>query len=428
MILKSKIFGEKCRTVVEKNKKSLKSGIVGEGMTLLPATNTKNEKVIKEKGWKVSKLGDLLEFKNGLNYTTSDSGEEILIVGVGDFKDNFYIDETKLSTIKVNKIPDDYLMKNGDMVFVRSNGNKALIGRVLYSRDISSRVTHSGFTIRARNKSDSIRNEYCATYCSSELIKRQFMTKGGGSNINNLNQKLLSDIEMKVPPLDEQDKILTILDVWNKAIILKENLIEQKKEQKKGLMQRLLTGEVRLPGFDGEWQEVALGEITDISTGKKDNQDKVEYGEYPFFVRSENVERINSYSFDGEAILIPGDGKIGQIYHYIVGKFDYHQRVYKISDFSEISSGKFIYFYLSQFFHKEAMRYSAKATVDSLRLPMLTGMKIKLPALAEQNEIVGVLNIVDKEISLLEENLIYLKRQKQGLMQLLLTGKVRVKV
>lgn len=250
-----------------------------------------------------------------------------------------------------------------------------------------------------------------------------------GTGVPTLNRNDVHVHKIPIPKSAvEQQKIASILSTWDKAIELKEKLIEQKKEQKKGLMQRLLTGEVRLPGFDGEWQEVALGEITDISTGKKDNQDKVEYGKYPFFVRSENVERINSYSFDGEAILIPGDGRIGQIYHYIVGKFDYHQRVYKISDFSEISSGKFIYFYLSQFFHKEAMRYSAKATVDSLRLPMLTGMKIKLPALAEQNEIVGVLNIVDKEISLLEENLIYLKRQKQGLMQLLLTGKVRVKV
>lgn len=149
--------------------------------------------------WKVEKLGDLLEFKNGLNYRVGDIGEEIFLVGVSEFKDNFLIDEGRLSTINVQSIPDDYLMKNGDFVFVRSNGSKELIGRVLFAKNITKKVTHSGFTIRARSKSNVVLNEYCALFCSSHLVKKQFMTKGGGSNINNLNQQLLSDIDIILP-------------------------------------------------------------------------------------------------------------------------------------------------------------------------------------------------------------------------------------
>lgn len=379
--------------------------------------------------WDELLLKDMAEVIDGDRSSNYPSGDDIvkegkLFLSTKNIIDSFFnfnevrfITEEKFNSIKKGKLKKDDLV-------ITMRGSIGSVARFSGEQFDTALINAQMSIIRPI----SVNSDYLWSALNSIIMPRYLKKITSGSAQPQLTKKDVEKIPVILPTLPEQKKIASILSIWDKAIELKEKLIEQKKEQKKGLMQRLLTGEVRLPGFDGEWQEVALGEITDISTGKKDNQDKVEYGKYPFFVRSENVERINSYSFDGEAILIPGDGRIGQIYHYIVGKFDYHQRVYKISDFSEISSGKFIYFYLSQFFHKEAIRYSAKATVDSLRLPMLTGMKIKLPALAEQNEIVGVLNIVDKEISLLEENLIYLKRQKQGLMQLLLTGKVRVKV
>ena len=83
----------------------------------------------------------------------------------------------------------------------------------------------------------------------------------------------------------------------------------------------------------GEQETKRFGDIAHIKTGSRNNQDKVENGEYPFFVRSATVERINSYSFEGEAILVPGEGDIGNIFHYTIGRFDVHQRVYKISNF-----------------------------------------------------------------------------------------------
>ena len=87
---------------------------------------------------------------------------------------------------------------------------------------------------------------------------------------------------------------------------------------------------LRFPEFSEEWKEKKIGEVAKINTGKKDTQNKVENGKYPFFVRSQIIEKINSYSYDGEAILTAGDGVgVGKVFHYINGKFDYHQRVYK---------------------------------------------------------------------------------------------------
>lgn len=94
--------------------------------------------------------------------------------------------------------------------------------------------------------------------------------------------------------------------------------------------------DLRFPEFEknGEWVETTIEQVAKVTTGNKDTQNKVENGKYPFFVRSQTVERINSYSFDGEAILTSGDGVgVGKNFHYINGKFDFHQRVYCIYDF-----------------------------------------------------------------------------------------------
>ena len=101
-----------------------------------------------------------------------------------------------------------------------------------------------------------------------------------------------------------------------------------------------------------------MGELSAIKTGSSDLQDAVPGGDYPFFVRSDEVERSNHYLYDGEAILVPGEGRLGEIFHYIVGKFDYHQRVYKISDFDGIR-GKFVYHAMRNSFKEHALRNTA---------------------------------------------------------------------
>ena len=169
--------------------------------------------------------------------------------------------------------------------------------------------------------------------------------------------------------------------------------------------------------------------LSEISTGKKDLKDNVENGKYPFFVRSANVERINSYSYDGEAVLIPGDGvNVGKIYHYIIGKFDYHQRVYKISDFNDCVRGKYVYYYLSEKFLRQVKRDSQKASVDSLRLPTIQKMKIKFPpSLNEQNKIISLLSAIDNKINLLENKYGQYCDFKRYLMQQIFAQKLRIK-
>ncbi|WP_413823864.1 restriction endonuclease subunit S, partial [Methanobrevibacter sp. UBA337] len=177
--------------------------------------------------------------------------------------------------------------------------------------------------------------------------------------------------------------------------------------------------------YGDTWQSSKLHFLADIKTGNKDLKDNVKGGKYPFFVRSNHVERINSYSFDGEAILIPGDGNVGQIYHYIIGKFDFHQRVYKISDFDSNIMGKYIYYYFQKNFLKEALRNSVKATVDSLRLPTIKNFIINYPSIKEQEKIVKMLNNIEKKINLLYKQQDALNDFKKFCLQNLFEGKLR---
>jgi type I restriction enzyme M protein len=176
----------------------------------------------------------------------------------------------------------------------------------------------------------------------------------------------------------------------------------------------------------GSWKTVKLGDIAKIKTGSKNNQDKTPDGKYPFYVRSDKILRIDTYSHDGEAILVPGEGRIGEIFHYIDGKFDVHQRVYKISDFSEKVHGKYLYYYLQMFFGKHAGSSSVKATVDSLRLPTFQDFEILLPDLEEQKRIATLLTAMDLSIKKSAKLSSEQTRLKRSLMQNLLSGKARV--
>lgn len=249
-----------------------------------------------------------------------------------------------------------------------------------------------------------------------------------GTRMPRADWDIVSNYPILLPPLAEQEKIAEILSLWDKAIEQTKELIAYKEKQKKGLMQNLLTGKKRLSGFTDEWKTTKLGEVAEITTGNKNNEDKIDNGQYPFFVRSKNIERINTYSFDGEAILVPGDGNIGDIYHYINGKFDFHQRVYKISNFREINA-KFLYYNMQLLFKKRAISQTSKATVNSLRMDTFTKYDICMPFnLDEQKAIADILCKADEEIELLKKQLDLYMEQKKGLMQNLLTGKVRVKV
>ena len=150
-----------------------------------------------------------------------------------------------------------------------------------------------------------------------------------------------------------------------------------------------------LGDIPSKWELRRLKFLCKIKTGERNTEDKNDDGIFPFFVRSQKPERINTYSFDGEAILTAGDGAgVGKVYHYINGKFDYHQRVYKFSDFTEVL-GVFLFYYIQSNFYNVATLGIAKSTVDSLRLPLIQDFEVCFPI--EKSEQLAIANFLDNK-------------------------------
>ncbi len=332
-----------------------------------------------------------------------------------DFK-NGYIDWDNCVFVEKERFDQDpnIQIKKGDVLITKDG----TIGKVAYIDKLSKPTTLNSGVFVLRTKDDKVHSRYLY-YILMSFYFDDFLRKiTAGSTITHLYQKDFVHFSFVVPPLPEQQAIaetLTHTDEWIESL---ENLIAKKRLIKQGAMQKLLT-----PKED--WEVKKLGEMSQIYTGNKNNQDKVENGAYPFFVRSQKIERINTYSYDGEAVLIPGEGNLGNIFHYINGKFDFHQRVYKISDFIGIN-GKYLYWYFRMYFGHHALQNTVKATVDSIRLPTLQEFEIRFPSIEHQNTIATILSDMDFEIDALEQKLVKAKQIKQGMMQELLTGRIRL--
>lgn len=175
------------------------------------------------------------------------------------------------------------------------------------------------------------------------------------------------------------------------------------------------------------WRDEEIRTFASIGTGAKDTQDRSPNGRFPFFVRSQKVERIDSWSFDGEAVLTAGDGVgTGKVFHYIDGKFDYHQRVYRISNFRPDVSGRYFFHQFSSNFLARIESLTAKSSVDSVRMETIAGMQIALPDRREQDRIVEVIDDADSMVTSLERLIAKKQAIKQGMMQQLLTGRTRL--
>lgn len=289
---------------------------------------------------------------------------------------------------------------------------------------ISLCTNQSIAAILPNDKYDSL---YLYYVVDSKYDYLRLLSSGDGGR-GGLNKNLLNSLEIVFPKtIAEQRAIAEALSDIDGLIVALDKKIAKKRLIKQGAMQQLLTGKKRLPGFTDSWVEKKLGAISHIKTGSCNGDQAVENGKYPFFVRSQKVYAIDSYSYDGEAILVPGEGGIGSIFHYINGKFDYHQRVYKISDFADNVYGKYIFFYMSRYFGEYALSLTVKATVDSLRLPTFEEFVICLPMdIKEQQAIAAILSDMDNELADLEAKRDKYRLLKSGMMQKLLTGQIRL--
>lgn len=205
----------------------------------------------KNETYSYYKLGHIGNLKNGLNFKNS-GGKPIKFLGVGDFKEHIIIDSCKqFSEVYIDNPPEDYLLKNGDIVFVRSNGSKELVGRSVMVDNVDYPLIYSGFCIRFRNNSFSkVNNHYLLYYFRSLRFRELLRIGSGGTNINNLNQELLNSIRIPIPSMQKQNEIVSTLNKLSndveKLIDRKKQIIDELEQYKKSLIYEYVTGKKEL--------------------------------------------------------------------------------------------------------------------------------------------------------------------------------------
>jgi len=334
-----------------------------------------------------------------------------------------------------NKIIDEK-----DIVIVRYGASAGYVGR-----GFSGVLANNLFRVIPKERLD---REFLYYLLTDERVYDYFQKSMIGGAMPALSFKIVENLKVQLPSLPEQQKIASILSTWDKAIELKEKLIEQKKQQKKGLMQKLLTGEVRLPGFDGEWEQVRLGELAKLQGGYAFKSSMFKEKGIPIVRISNILPEITDYNQEfvyydeikisdnfmvqyGDILIAMSGATTGKVGIYKKNEIAYlNQRVGKFVnlDKSKLDYGYLYYLVTSTKFKTQLTEELATGAQPNISSKQIENFKFKIPSINEQISISKILAQFDKFISLQEKELIYLKQQKKGLMQLLLTGKVRVKV
>lgn len=181
--------------------------------------------------WETINLGEIAEFKNGLNFNRDQYGQGVKYISVADFQDYFSAKTEELAELKEDFINPSYYLNNGDILFVRSNGNKELVGRNLFIQNVIEPLTFSGFCIRARFIRNDIFPKFFAYLFKSKFFRQTLSANAGGTNINNLNQGILSSLVVPLPPLTIQILIASILSAYDDLIennLKRIRLLEEK--------------------------------------------------------------------------------------------------------------------------------------------------------------------------------------------------------
>ena len=281
--------------------------------------------------------------------------------------------KAKYQVIKMGNVNNNTLNLEKNPSYLNTISQKEL-PYLLEKNDIILTLTGTfgkkdfGYSYQIKNETNLLLNQrlavfkitnsnYSANFLKYILLNNTFLNKffrfsvGGTGNQANVSIQDIKSFKIPFPKLEEQNKIANFLTTVDKKITNLENTIISLENQKKGLLQQIFSQKLRFKDKNGNnypnWEKKKIGLICSISTGKSNTQDKIDNGKYPFYVRSATIERSSKYLYDEEATLTVGDGVgTGKVFHYVNGKYDLHQRCYRMFNFKNTHAKYFYYFFL----------------------------------------------------------------------------------
>ena len=398
--------------------------------------------------WDISKIKFTTQLNGRIGWqglTSAEYKEEgpYLITGTDfhngtiNFETAVHIDEKRWSEASQIQV------ENGDLLITKDG----TLGKVAIISGLDDKASLNSGVLRIQTIDEIDRRFLYYVLLSDEFWMWFNYTNSGASTILHLYQNVFDEFTFTFPQKNEQQKIADFLDKktaqLDKVKALLEEQIQKLKDYRASLIYETVTKgldktvPMKDSGIDwiGQvpegWGVKRLKYLVEISTGTSNTQDRtVESEGYPFFVRSQNVEKLPTYTHDTEAILTAGDGVgVGKVFHYYKGKFTAHQRVYILSNFKNIES-KFLFYYVSINLKNEVSLGGAKSTVDSIRMPMLSNFMVSIPSSTEQHNISNYLDCEIKRIQAMIEikqnQIENIDKQRQTLIYDYVTGKRRV--
>lgn len=368
--------------------------------------------------WEQRKANDIAEFSKGNGYSKGDlseNGTPIILYGRLYTKYKFAIDDVDTFA----EVKNCAVFSKGNEVIVPASGETAEdIARA--AAVVKSGVLLGG-DLNILRPYNYINPMFLALAISNGNPQKELAKKAQGKSVVHIHNSDIQEVNIHYPTRDEQDQIVNVFTHLDNLITLHQRKLEKMKSLKSAYLSEMFPKEGerepkrRFAGFTGAWKQRKVKDICSISTGKSNTQDRIEDGVYPFYVRSSIIERSNRYFYDEEAVLTVGDGVgTGKVFHYVTGKYDLHQRVYRMFDFNSEVSGKYFYYYFSNHFYDRVMAMTAKTSVDSVRYEMISEMDIVFPCEEEQAAITKTFENLDNLITLHQRKLEKLQNIKKA--------------
>jgi len=400
--------------------------------------------------WEVKRLGEVFKILITASYSRSELSKKgsCLYIHYGDIHTNFqhFIDVKKaeLPTIDEYKTRNFPLVRNGDLIMVDASEDYEGIGKSVEVKNVNLRKIIAGLhTFLLRDKNQNFEDGYKGFIVNNKAVKNQIEKLATGLKVYGVSKQNLKDILIPLPPLSEQRAIEQVLYDFDNPIESLERIIAKKKAIKKGTMQKLLTGKKRLPGFSGKWVRKKMGEVAEITSGQSAPQGKKFFkgSTHPFvrvqhitlhnklvepdYITLEAVQKYKLKLFPKNSIILPKSG--ASIYQEKRALLPFECYVVShlcvVLPSSKIDQ-KFLFYLLS------IMKLAKSKGNDypTLNLEELKEFKISFPpTLSEQRSIAKILSDMDAEIEALEQKKKKYEMMKKRAMELLLTGKIRIK-
>jgi type I restriction enzyme S subunit len=418
--------------------------------------NNQSQKNIPD-GWKRLPVDQVFTFVKSYAFSRDNLSNGILSIGkignihYGDIHATFTSENIDLSKVEIPIIKEDSfspkkeeLLKDGDLIMADASEDYDGIGVTVSVHGIGKNKVVGGLHTFVLRDEKGLTSEYYRQYIFlNKEIRNKLQKVANGVSVYGISKTALSKMELPLPSTSEQNRIVSVLETWDKSIEKLEQKIETKKQIKKGLMQDLLTGKKRLSGFKEKWEIIKLGEVSKTSSGgtpKSTNEnfyggdiswvsiaDMTASGKYIY----KTMKNLSREGLENSAAKIYPKGTILYAMYASIGEcsiagveMSSSQAILGITPDKEKLDSIFLYFYLCSI-KEEIKLQGQQGTQSNLNAGMVRDFRLTLPSIEEQVNIVNILTIADDEIDELEKKLSLMKDQKRYLLNNLITGTIR---